>query len=488
MNIVEPILFQAKYQPGAPALCAQGIDVVSFARLAAQMNNVARHAMAYGLKRGTVVALSTDKPLLHVAVILGLTQVGIIPVSVGMHKPPAGLKIDAVLKSANYPFAAEAKHLQLDYSWITGDGKPVEIAPAGGAASEEICRIVLTSGTTGDPKAVALTHGLVMGHALRAEYLLGNRFPTYSRIYMHVGLAAAPGYWFLAYILGRGGTLFFQGESLENTLRAFEVFQIQAIRATPTTLAQLLVACDQHPSIEVHVDTITSMGSMLPRALLERLRPRLCSHVFTMYGSTEVGSAAAAPAHRIAHIEGAVGYVVPGARVEIVDEAGRPLPAGTEGIVRVASEFSVDRYIDDPIESAQVFRDGWFYPGDLGSLTADNLLIISGRQNAVLNAGGAKMAAEKIEAALLSFKGVTEAAAFMATSKLGVEEVWAAIVCSERIDTERLRAHCQPRMPAVFVPVRIVTLDALPTNVTGKVDRPRLKKMLYDEASRCGAG
>ena len=97
MNIVEPILFQALYQPEAPALCAQGIDVVSYARLAAQMHNVARHAMAYGLRRGNVVALSTDQPLLHAAVILGLTQVGIIPISIGMQKPPAGLKIDAVL-------------------------------------------------------------------------------------------------------------------------------------------------------------------------------------------------------------------------------------------------------------------------------------------------------------------------------------------------------------------------------------------------------
>lgn len=69
----------------------------------------------------------------------------------------------------------------------------------------------------------------------------------------------------------------------------------------------------------------------------------------------------------------------------------------------------------------------------------DNLLIISGRQNAVLNAGGGKMAAEKVEAALVSFKGVNEAAVCMATNKLGVEEVWAAIVCGEKIGSERLR-------------------------------------------------
>jgi acyl-CoA synthetase (AMP-forming)/AMP-acid ligase II len=174
--------------------------------------------------------------------------------------------------------------------------------------------------------------------------------------------------------------------------------------------------------------------------------------------------------------------VTPGVRFEIVDEADRALPAGSEGIVRIRSEFAVDRYIDDPVESALVFRDGWFYPGDIGALTADDLLIVSGRQNSVLNAGGGKLAAEKVEAALTAFKGVGQAAVFMATSAAGAEEVWAGVVCSAPVDIEQLRAHCRQRLPTVFVPAQIVTLEALPINATGKVDRPRLKPMLLGGA------
>jgi acyl-CoA synthetase (AMP-forming)/AMP-acid ligase II len=144
--------------------------------------------------------------------------------------------------------------------------------------------------------------------------------------------------------------------------------------------------------------------------------------------------------------------------------------------------LAVDRYIDDPVESAAVFRGGWFYPGDIGSLTSDNLLIISGRGNDLLNAGGGKMAAEKIESALLSFNGISAAAAFMKTSALGVDEVWATIVCTETIDHEAVQAHCRARMPEVFVPAHIVTLDALPINAQGKVDRLRLKTMITGAA------
>ena len=89
MNIVEPILFQAHCQPEASALCAQGVDVISYAQLAAQMSTVARRALSSGLRQGSVVALSIDEPLLHAVVILGLTQAGIVTVSVANRRPPS---------------------------------------------------------------------------------------------------------------------------------------------------------------------------------------------------------------------------------------------------------------------------------------------------------------------------------------------------------------------------------------------------------------
>jgi acyl-CoA synthetase (AMP-forming)/AMP-acid ligase II len=476
MNIVEPILFQAKYHPEAPALGAQGIDIVSYARLAAQMESIARRAQAGGLQPGAVVALSIDQPLWHAAAILGLTHAGMVPVSVGMHRPPAGLKIDAVIANTRYPFVPEARRLPFDPGWLVAApaAVPARGAPATG---DEVCRIILTSGSAGDPKAVALTHKLAAARNTRLDHVAGNWLASCSRLYMQMGLAAALGYQFLTHMLSRGGTVFFAGETAENTLRAFEIFKIQAMVATPTTLAQLIAHCDRHPSIEIHLDTILTAGGQLAPALAERVRPRLCSQLITGYGATETALSATAAAHRISSIPGAAGYVTPGIRIEIVDESDRPLPAGREGIVRVASEFGVDCYIDDPAETAQVFRDGWFYPGDIGSLTADSLLVISGRQNDVLNAGGGKMAAERIEAALVAFKGINDAAVFMETSKLGVDEVWAAIVANETVDAESLRAHCRTRMPQVFVPAYVVSLDALPINTMGKVDRPRVRDL-----------
>lgn len=482
MNIVEPILFHAKNQPEAPALCTPGDDVVTYASLAARMNNVARRAISAGLKRGNVVALSIPDQLTHSVVILGLTQVGIIPVSVGMQRPPAGLKIDAVLKTTNFPFAPQAPHLPLDFTWIMGDGRPIEVSRNSASESGEICRIVLTTGTTGDPKAIALTHKLGLARNARFQFLHGSHLPVCSRLFMNVGVATSVGYYFLTYILGRGGTLFFRGDKIENALRLFGTLRVQAMMTLTGNLSQLLKICDRDPSCEFHLETIFCGGGVLSGVMVDRVLPRLCSHLFCRYGATETGTTATAPAQRIAHIPGAVGHVSPGATVEIVDDLGRCLPTGSQGIVRIASQVAVDRYIDDSAASARYFREGWFYPGDLGSLTEDNLLIISGRVNSVLNVGGDKIPAERLEATLASFKGLTQAAVVVARSESGADEVWAAVVCSEKIDAEDLLAYCRQRLPPVFVPKRVVTLDGLPLNAAGKLDRARLQQIVTDVA------
>jgi acyl-coenzyme A synthetase/AMP-(fatty) acid ligase len=347
MNIVEPILFQARYRPEAPALCAQGDDVVSYGRLRAQMNNIARRALSFGLKRGDIAALAIVSPLHHTALILGLTLVGIIPMTVGPNAPPPGLKVDAVIKNTDYGFAPQAKHLTFDFTWIMGDGAPIEGLDHPPSEADEICRIVMTSGSTGDAKAVALTHARAIMRVARYDFVTGSGLPRSSRVYLNLALGSALGYSFLLYMLGRGGTVFFRGATLEDTLRSFEMFEVGAMVATPATLVQLLAACEKYPAIGVHFDTIVCGGSHLPKPLVDRVWPRLCRNLVTVYGATETGSAVTAPAPDISGIPGAAGYPVPGVRVEIVDADDKPVPAGSEGIVRIASEYGVDRYIDD---------------------------------------------------------------------------------------------------------------------------------------------
>lgn len=192
---------------------------------------------------------------------------------------------------------------------------------------------------------------------------------------------------------------------------------------------------------------------------------------------------AAARVHEIVDVPRAVGFVTPGVTVQIVDASGTVLPLGQEGHVRVRNEYAVGSYFGTPEDSGMVFRDGWFYPGDLGTLSTENLLTITGRKQAVLNLGGDKINPERIEYVLSQFKGVLEAAAFAAPNEYGVNEICAVVVSQEKLDEKALREHCEALIPHSFVPAKFHFADSLPHNEMGKIDRRRLQ-----EIAACASG
>src|SRR5205823_8569795 len=105
-------------------------------------------------------------------------------------------------------------------------------------------------------------------------------------------------------------------------------------------------------------------------------------------GSTETGTVAFAPASILADTPGAVGYVGPGITVEVTDRDGQIVPAGREGAIRVRSPFVVPGYVGDEQATKKAFRNGCFHTGDIGYVTADRLMVITGREKAILNLGG----------------------------------------------------------------------------------------------------
>ena len=202
-------------------------------------------------------------------------------------------------------------------------------------------------------------------------------------------------------------------------------------------LLNSLTTMNAHRTFHIRSDHVAS-GSLLSRALSERVRARMCSNLLlATYGSTEISPVAAAAAHKIADIKGAVGYLAPWVSAQSVDDANRPLGAGLEGRIRMRSHTCVDGYLGNAEESQKFFQDGWFYPGDLGMITEDRLLVITGRENAVINLGGDKVNPETIEAVLASFPGVLHAAAFGRPDDLGVERIWAFVTGQSNLISTR---------------------------------------------------
>jgi len=486
MNIVDPILFQCRRQPPAAAICVPGpgIGLISYRRLELLIHNITRRLHALTMAPRSVVAVQINDVIFHTAIVLALTRLGMITLSAREGSSSFPINVDALITNKSDSFANVDHVIRADLSWTEGDGRPLEPHLLPHIDEDDLCRVILTSGTTDTPKAVALSHRLLAGRINRHLTVFGNRLANCSRIYSDVPLSSSLGFQFLIYALWRGGMAFFPGENFPSTLRALQDYRVQCLVGSPGGFENMLRWFETIPSYQSNIEVLFCGGDVLSRSLSERLRTRICSHLIAAYGSTETSMSAAAHAHEIADIPRAVGFVTPGVTVQIVDDSGTVLPPGEQGNVRVRSIYAVQSYFGHGVEFSKVFRDGWFHPGDFGTLSAENLLVVSGRQNTVFNLGGNKISPEAIELVLLKFNGVSEVAAVSVANEYGNDEIWAVVVGHEKLDESALRAHCEARLTRPFAPVKYHFADSLPHNEMGKIDRRRIQEMVNRAAQR----
>jgi acyl-coenzyme A synthetase/AMP-(fatty) acid ligase len=484
MNIVDPILYQCRRQPPAAAICVPGpgIGLISYRRLEQFIHNVSRRLHAFGLPERSIIAIGISDVIFHAVVLLAATRLGMITVSLRESDAALPVKVDALVADKGHPLAQMGRVILADMSWTEGDGRPLEPHLLPQTHEDDLCRLILTSGTSSTPKAVPLSHRLIAARMAR-HATFGNRLPACTRIYADLPIPSSLGFQFLVYTLSRGGTVLFPGPDFPSTLRVIEDYRAQCLIGSPGSFENLLRWFETITPYQSNVELIVCAGDVLSQSLSARLRGRVCSHLISIYGSTEASMTAAAYGHEIAGIARAVGFVTPGVVVQIIDQAGTLVPPGQDGKIRIRSEFAVDRYLGDSDESKAVFRDGWFYPGDLGTLSAEGLLVITGREQAVLNLGGDKVSPEFIEAALSQFPGVAEAAAAAVPNAFGNNEVWALIVAQQDVEEQKLRAYCDARIGRPFAPAKFLFVDGLPRNENGKLDRRRLNEMVQKSTS-----
>src|SRR5262245_1338828 len=182
MNIVEPILFQAKINPNGIAICTPGpaMDFVTYAGLARATDNIGHMALTMGLVPGNSVAIYVSETIFHAALVLGLARLGIATVSARTPRLPKELGAEAVITSGPAPFENAGRIIFANPTWMLGDGKPSLPMPAG---DEDVCRIMLTSGSTGEAKAIRFTHRNVQDKIARNEYAKGNRVAACTRLF-----------------------------------------------------------------------------------------------------------------------------------------------------------------------------------------------------------------------------------------------------------------------------------------------------------------
>src|SRR5262245_15603276 len=228
VNIIDGFLLHAKHQPTAPAICAPGwnFNIVSYGRLHVFAGNAATHAVAAGLRTGDVVAIFTRDPIFHWALVLGLTWIGVVSLSLAETSLPNGFKIDAVLTDTPGQFNT-SKVIRVDANWLKDEIKSQSVAHE--QPGSDIARIIMTSGTSGEHKAVALSHDMIWRRIQTYSYAFGNRIADAARVFLDVGIAANSGYLWGMYVLTRGGTLFVRGSDPAEPLQALSLYDVDCM-------------------------------------------------------------------------------------------------------------------------------------------------------------------------------------------------------------------------------------------------------------------
>jgi acyl-CoA synthetase (AMP-forming)/AMP-acid ligase II len=269
-----------------------------------------------------------------------------------------------------------------------------------------------------------------------------------------------------------GGTVCLVEASPEN----LRILDVRALLVSPAQLRDLIrrLPKDSEPLPNL---TVLAGGTALPVRLNAQARRRLTPNVVMTYGATETGTAAVARTTLLEADPSVTGIVLPWVDVEVLDEQGHALPAGEFGEIRIRTNEMVHEYFDDAEATESHFKDGWFHPGDVGSVSADGKLRLLGRSDDVLNFGGAKISPRLLEDEVAKHDAVVDQAAFAAPHRSGLSLPWVAVVTSGGFDAKAAAAGLKAAFPWLTVPTNFIIVDAIPRNEMGKPDRAQLQAL-----------
>jgi acyl-coenzyme A synthetase/AMP-(fatty) acid ligase len=418
-----------------------------------------------------------EHPAKQLAVCFALLRSGYdaAPIYAGLLPHLRGTGIQNLIYEAEGHVLSGGRNIRFDSSWLPGS-RPVSPRTASGKRAN---LIFFTSGSTGLPKRVVQTEGATLARLANSP-LTG--IPSYSRVMILPGLSSSYGFCRVCEVLREGRTACFS-LSDESRLVLISTYGVEHLVASPQQALGLADLCDANPGYQLDsLDSIWISGAFASRDAIKRIQSTLCRNVVIAYGATETGLVAVAPFDMIADIPDAVGFVSPWTELEIVDDAGRAVPAGTEGLIRYRTPFFIASYAANHPGEPDGSRDVWHYPGDLGAVTANGVLCVRGRGDDVINCGGMKVSAVSLDEVVLRCSGVKDGAVCGIKGTSGLEELWIGVVPGPRFELATFQRELEQdqRFKELLqgVGAEVVAVDAIPRSQLGKIQRHELREKL----------
>lgn len=351
----------------------------------------------------------------------------------------------------------------------TADGGEQRCSP------EDVAAIVYTSGTTGSPKGVTLTHeNLVANTTSILNYLelsdsdsCLNVLPfyySYGNSVLHTHLTS-------------GGRIVLEKNLMypHNVVKRIETEKVSCFYGVPSTYALLLARVKLADYDLSHVRFLAQAGGPMPPASIQRLRDSVPgAQLYVMYGQTEATARITyLPPNRLTDKLGSVGIPIPGVQIRISGKDRISCRVGEIGEICVAGKNVMRGYWDNADKTAQVLQDGWLRTGDLGKQDTDGFLYIVGRASDMIKIGAHRVSPTDVEEVIMELEGVAEVAVVGVPDDILGQVIRAVVVrkAQSSIDANAVRAHCRTCLAPFKVPKFVEFVTALPRTASGKVKR-----------------
>jgi long-chain acyl-CoA synthetase len=336
--------------------------------------------------------------------------------------------------------------------------------------------ILFTSGTTGKPKGVILTHKNLYSNASNSAASNANQERTTT-----IGILP------LAHVFGLtvSNVLYLKGSSIvifskfdpEKVFEAIEKYKVSSFSVVPAMVYAML----QHPnSGNYDLSSLERLGSgsaPLPDAVRSAFKEKFNAEVYEGYGLSEASPAVSGYRDGMPYKSGSVGIPIQGVEIKIVDPNGKEVPVGEVGELIVRGDNVTPGYFENEEETARVLKDNWLYTGDLAKVDEDGYLFIVDRKKDLIIRGGFNIYPRDLEELLSKHPTVLETAVIGVPDERMGEEVLAFVVKKPGTDVseQQLIEYCQSNIAKNKSPRKIVFLDALPRNGVGKILKTRLR-------------
>lgn len=476
-STIDILAYYAITRPEHVAILEDGVPY-RYAQLYQDVCKTVTYLRSLNLGENPKAAVEVKNLYMHLILTLGMEALGICSMSFAANEA-AGIEplvqdFDLVLCTAQDAPTQSKNTVILDQAWATllSEQSPEQPLIQTRFAPDAPYRIIKTSGTTGSLKTLTLTWDMQNRRLQQFQFLAGMTGST--RYAVALGFSIQAYYTHCTACLRAGGTCI--ADSRQTLAHVIQQHDASHVTLIPHALIDIL----DHLPPEYQKPTnliIFAIGAQVSGTIRQRVKDRLATNLIESYATNEAAYICTMQADGI-------GAILPGVDLEVVNDAEEPV-YNQPGVIRMRSETLILGYRDDPATTKRMFKQGWFYPGDLGILNQNRILKLIGRADDQLNIRGIKVAPHPIEEAILNAFDFKDVGLCMVPDAEKGDQVWLAIVTGgkdkmSQADISAITPKLTPLLPSAFGATQLVFLDRIPRTATGKIQRDVLRKALRD--------